>query len=164
MHYVFYDLLHLQDEGIQNRLKVAFFQKVRFVFQISKKNYSKSLSWAWNLNKLFTVMGGKFKCQVQDNDLIWQCRKQIAFSENKPPLYGAKVELYLGLYSWDAFEIEKISHKLSNFIFNERAYFFLSQNKTVLMKRWKDNPQFIPIIKQCLFKISILNLVHILCV
>ena len=34
-------------------LKVAFFQKVRFVFQISKKVYSKSLSRAWNLNTVF---------------------------------------------------------------------------------------------------------------
>ena len=33
--------------------KGGFFQKVRFVFQISKsqkKKYSKNLSWAWNLN------------------------------------------------------------------------------------------------------------------
>ena len=44
----------------------GFFQKVRFN---SKKNYSKSLSWAWNLNKLFTVMGGNFKFPVQDSDL-----------------------------------------------------------------------------------------------
>ena len=34
-----------------------------------KKKYSKSLSWAWNLNKLFTVMGGNFKFQVQNSDL-----------------------------------------------------------------------------------------------
>ena len=53
-------------------LKVAFIQKVRFVFQISKspkKIYSKLLSRAWNLNLLFTVIGGKFKFQVQDSDL-----------------------------------------------------------------------------------------------
>ena len=37
--------------------------------------YSKSLSWAENLNKLFTVLGGKFKFSAQDNDLeylFWQ--------------------------------------------------------------------------------------------
>ena len=53
-------------------LKVAFFQKVRFVFQISqspKKIISKKLSWAWNLNKLFTDMGGNFKFQAQDSFL-----------------------------------------------------------------------------------------------
>ena len=41
------------------------------------------------MNKLFTVMGGKFKFQVQDSDLeylSWQCEKHIALSEKKPPL------------------------------------------------------------------------------
>ena len=51
------------------QVKVAFFQKVRFVCQISPKNYSKKLSWAWNLNKLFTDMGGNFKFQDQDSFL-----------------------------------------------------------------------------------------------
>ena len=35
--------------------------------QISKKNYSKSQSWAWNLNKLFTVMGRNLKFRI----VIW---------------------------------------------------------------------------------------------
>ena len=36
----------------KNCSKGVFFQKVRFVFQISKsqKQYSKKLSWAWSLN------------------------------------------------------------------------------------------------------------------
>ena len=37
--------------------------------------YSKSLSWAENLNELFTVLGRKFKFSAQDSDLeysIWQ--------------------------------------------------------------------------------------------
>ena len=41
-----------------------------------------------NLNKLFTVMSGKFKFQVQDNDLkylFWRFDKYIALSEKKPP-------------------------------------------------------------------------------
>ena len=72
-------------------MKVAFFQKVRFVFQISQINYSESLSWAWNLNKLFTVMGGNFKFQVQDSDTeyfileIWKTNltfwKKATFSQ-----------------------------------------------------------------------------------
>ena len=33
----------------QEFIKGVFFQKVRFVFQISKNNYSKSLSWTLNL-------------------------------------------------------------------------------------------------------------------
>ena len=35
---------------------------------LSTKN-SKSLSWAENLNKLFTVIGGKFKFSAQKSDL-----------------------------------------------------------------------------------------------
>ena len=41
------------------------------------------------MNKLFTVMGGKFKFQVQDRDLeylFWQCEKHIALSEKKTTL------------------------------------------------------------------------------
>ena len=30
-----------------------------------QNKYSKSLSWAENLNKLFTVLGGKFKLSAQ---------------------------------------------------------------------------------------------------
>ena len=33
------------------------------------KKYSKCLSWAKNLNKLFTVLGGEFKFSAQDRDL-----------------------------------------------------------------------------------------------
>ena len=43
----------LEKISLANRLKVAFFQKVWWNFfraQISKKKYSKKLSWAWNLN------------------------------------------------------------------------------------------------------------------
>ena len=48
-----------------------------------------SLFWTWNLNKLFTVMGGKFKFQVQDSDFgffFWRFDKQITPSEKKLPL------------------------------------------------------------------------------
>ena len=31
-------------------------------------------------------MRGKYKFQVQDSDLFWQCEKHIAISEKKPPL------------------------------------------------------------------------------
>ena len=72
--------------------KGVFFQKEWFVFQISKfpkQKYSKLLTWAWNLNLYFTVIGGKFKFkfQVQDSDLeyyfseIWRFEKHIPLSE-----------------------------------------------------------------------------------
>ena len=41
------------------------------------------------MNLLFTVIGGKFKFQVQDSFLeyfFWRFEKQIALSEKKPPL------------------------------------------------------------------------------
>ena len=52
--------------------KGAFFSESEIHFSnlpISQKNYSKKLSWAWNLNKLFTDMGGNFKFQAQDSFL-----------------------------------------------------------------------------------------------
>ena len=51
--------------------------------------YSKSLSWAENLNKLFTVLGGKFKFSAQDSDLeylCWRCKNSPVSSDLKPPL------------------------------------------------------------------------------
>ena len=46
--------------------------------------YSKLLSWAENLNKLFTVLGGKFKFSAQDRDLkylCWRCKNSPVSSE-----------------------------------------------------------------------------------
>ena len=51
--------------------------------------YSKSLFWAENLNKLFTVLGGKFKFSAQDSDLeylCWRCKNSPVSSDIKPPL------------------------------------------------------------------------------
>ena len=52
--------------------------------------YSKSLPWAENLNKLFTVLGGKFKFSAQDSDLeylCWRCKNSLVQSSDlKPPL------------------------------------------------------------------------------
>ena len=63
-------------------LKVAFFQKVQCVFQISKKIYSKKLSWTWNLNfklrivfwKIFLEIWRKIK---KTNRTFW---KKATFS------------------------------------------------------------------------------------
>ena len=73
------------------RLKRAFFQKVRFVFQISKsqkKKYSKK-----NYPELeYYVMGGNFKFQTQDsfwNILFWRFEEQITLSEKKTPFIQA---------------------------------------------------------------------------
>ena len=49
---------------------MALYQKILEKFYVSNIiKYSKSLSWAENLNKLFTVLGRKFKFPAQDSDL-----------------------------------------------------------------------------------------------
>jgi hypothetical protein len=51
--------------------------------------YSKSLSCAENLNKLFIILGGKFKFSAQDSDLeylCWRCKNSPVSSDLKPPL------------------------------------------------------------------------------
>ena len=58
-------------------------------FLLLQKNYSKSLSWAENLNKLFTILGGKFKFSAQDSDLkyvFWRSKNPSVSSDLKPPL------------------------------------------------------------------------------
>ena len=45
------------------------------VFLHCQNKYSKPLSWAENLNNLYTVLGGKFKFSAEDSDfeyLFWQ--------------------------------------------------------------------------------------------
>ena len=54
-----------------------------------QNKYSNSLSWAKNLNKLFTDLGGKFKFSAQDSDLeylSWRCKNPPVSSDLKPPL------------------------------------------------------------------------------
>ena len=58
-------------------------------FLFLQNKYSKSLSWAENLKKLFTVLGGKFKFSAQDSDLeylCWRCKNSPVSSDLKPPL------------------------------------------------------------------------------
>ena len=57
-----------QDHWLAVILKVALSQDIEECFHCQNK-YSKSLSWAENLKKLFTVLGGKFKFSAQDSDL-----------------------------------------------------------------------------------------------
>ena len=72
--------------NILPQLKVAFIQKVRFVFQISKTKYSRLQSRAWNLN-LLLAGNLNFKFRI----FFWRFEKHIALSEKKPPL----LETYL---------------------------------------------------------------------
>ena len=51
-----------------------------------QNKYSKSLSWAENLNKLFTVLGGKFKFSAQDSDLEYSFWRSKNLPDLKPPL------------------------------------------------------------------------------
>jgi hypothetical protein len=54
-----------------------------------QNKYSKSLSSAEYLNKLFTALGGKFKFPAQDSDLeylFWRSKNPPVSSDLKPPL------------------------------------------------------------------------------
>ena len=65
--------------------------------------YSKSLSWTENLNKLFIVLGGKFKFSAQDCDLeylCWKYKNPLVSSDLKPPLEFVNPEIgYLWHYN-----------------------------------------------------------------
>ena len=56
-------------EEMSHNTKGVFFSESEIRFSNLPKNYSKKLSWAWNLNKLFTDVGGNFKFQAQDSFL-----------------------------------------------------------------------------------------------
>ena len=75
--------------------KKIFFDKGGFksndtrYFLCCQIKYSWSLSWAENLIKLFTFLGGKFKFSAQDSNLeylIWQHKNSRVSSDLKPPL------------------------------------------------------------------------------
>ena len=73
------------------QLKVFFSEsEIRFInLQISKINYSKSLSWTWNLKFPPITVNNLFKFQAQDSDLeyfFWRFEKRITLTEKKTPL------------------------------------------------------------------------------
>ena len=79
-------------------LKVAFFQKVRCVLQISKKNYSKLLFWTWKLNFLPITVNNKFKFQAQDSNL-----ENFYFGDLKNESHFLKK----ATFSWDLMNNDK---------------------------------------------------------
>ena len=118
--------------------KGVFFQKVRFVFQISKKNYSKSLSWTLNLKFLPITGYNLFSFQAQDSDLeylffleIWRCEKWFALSEKKTPLAKSN-QIYL--HCIDDFNVDfNIRSKMFPQFDGQRCHFsiwifFFAQN------------------------------------
>ena len=52
---------------MKNFLKGGFKSEDTGEFLLLQYKYSKSLSWAENLNNLFTVLGGKFKFSAHDS-------------------------------------------------------------------------------------------------
>ena len=93
-------------DTLQPAVKGDFFSESAMCFSHCQNKYSKSLSWAWNLNELFTVMGGKFKFQIQDSNLeylFWRFDKHIILSEKKLPLPATNLQdiqfLYFNIYN-----------------------------------------------------------------
>ena len=54
------------------------------------------------MNKLFTVLGGKFKSSAQDSDLeylCWRCKNSPVSSDLKPPLVCSATDVPLTWFS-----------------------------------------------------------------
>ena len=89
-------------------LKVAFFRKWDSLIKSLNlpKNYSKILSWVWNLNKLFTDMGGNFKFQAQDffwNIFFWRLedlKNEYHFLKKRAPLQCAENLILYSICPW----------------------------------------------------------------
>ena len=61
--------------------KGGFKSEDTWKFLLLQDKYSKSLSWAENLNKFLTDLGGKFKFSVQDSDLEY-----LSWRRKNPPV------------------------------------------------------------------------------
>ena len=86
---VFYAFYSLAKMSAQDLTKGGFKSEDTGKILRLKHKYSKSLSWAENLNKLFTVLGRKLKFSAQDSDfeyLCWRCKNYPVSSDLKPPL------------------------------------------------------------------------------
>ena len=86
----------LGEENLSNEAEAetedgSVFSKGSFLFRkcdsffkppMLQEKYFKLLSWVWNLNLLFTVIGGKFEFHVQDGDLehfLWEIWKGAVY-------------------------------------------------------------------------------------
>ena len=82
---------------LKSQLKVALYQKVRFVFQISlnlQKKYFKSLSCTWNSahnSKPFI----KFQAEDSDLEWFWKIWKTNLTFWKKPPLKNCQIKIYI---------------------------------------------------------------------
>ena len=72
-------------------------------FSLLQNKCSKSLSWADNLNKLFTDLGGNFKFSAQDSDLeylFWRSKNPPVSSDLKPPLIHHRLHIKENLFGF----------------------------------------------------------------
>ena len=119
--------------------KGRFFQKVRFIFQISQRNYSKKSSWVWNSNKLFTDMGRNFKFQAQDSVLeyfLWEIGRfewKILLSEKKAPLVMSSSWNFLNRTFFSRF------YQFSNQNFKKKKYYSLKRKLKIELTKCKGN-------------------------
>ena len=84
-----------QSLALQKVAKGRFFFRKCNAFFKSPKKVSQI---PWNLNKLLTVKGGKFKFKVQDSDLeylFWRFDKQFKLSEKKLRLVLFAIQFHL---------------------------------------------------------------------
>ena len=78
------------------KIKGGFKEEDTGWFLLLQQKYSKSLSWAENVNKLFTVLGGKLKFSAQDSDLeyasFWRSKNPPVSLDLMSPLVKGRFE------------------------------------------------------------------------
>ena len=82
--------------------KSGWYKNFKIIKQSCSLDSYYRVSSAENLNKLFTVLGGKFKFSAQDSDLeylFWQRKNSPVSSDLKPPLenddYDELIDLFI---------------------------------------------------------------------
>ena len=125
--------VHFFEDGTS--LRWLFFRKCDAFFKspnLQKKIFRKailSLKFKFPAKLQYTVIGGKFKFQVQDSFLeyfFWRFKKHIALSEKTPPLVAFLRETYSWNFIYEIFSCSKkiyIGHEFKNiFLENTGAH------------------------------------------
>ena len=120
----------MQCKKSKKNLKCSFKSEDTGKFLHLQHKYSKSLSWAENLNKLFTVLGKKFNAQDSDLDyLCWRCKNSPVPTDLKPPLALKSQSKMSSVKKWlekkflKIDEIKRNSWKNQPFMYHHLALF-----------------------------------------
>ena len=101
-------------------------------FLYCQNKYPKSLSWAENLNKLFTDLGGKFKFSAQDSDLgylFWQYKVLTQLRKENFTIFGQeRLSTYLSTKNnWFLIELFGFSNGIQIFIHKYCSWLIINE-------------------------------------